>query len=217
MGISRIVRRDFPTLSPQDTLLEAARKLQKCKVNELPVVERGKLAGVFSISDLAAALVKESILGKTAPADVSRARSGLVGQHMSRAPRWLWEDADVASAMAFFIHHHGDCIPVLDRKGKVVGAVLADDVRGQMVAILAGEKRVKKGGAAGEAPAAGATPIDQLLHYIQARGSATAEEVAKQFRLPLEEVEEYALSLEKHGLLRLEYSILGKMKIMKKE
>ncbi|HQT44354.1 MAG TPA: hypothetical protein PLO51_00085, partial [Candidatus Micrarchaeota archaeon] len=59
------------------------------------------------------------------------------------------------------------------------------------------------------------TAIDSILQFVQKNGSAKAIELAREFKIPVEEVEEYAESLEKHGLLKIEYSLFGQMTLKK--
>jgi hypothetical protein len=61
------------------------------------------------------------------------------------------------------------------------------------------------------------TALDMVLHYVQVKGVATAEEVAARFKIPEPEIEEFAISLEKHGLLKVEFNFMGKMTLKKVE
>jgi CBS domain-containing protein len=63
----------------------------------------------------------------------------------------------------------------------------------------------------------GSTALDMVLHYVQVKGAATAEEVAARFKIPEAEIEEFAISLEKHGLLKVEFNFMGKMTLKKME
>jgi hypothetical protein len=107
-------------------------------------------------------------------------------------------------------------VPVLDKGRRLVGVVHASDLHREMARMLSeGGKAAAKAAAAeddGES-AHGNTAIDGIVSYVKRKGPATSEEVARGCGLTVPEVEEYATSLEKNGFLRLEYSILGKMKL----
>lgn len=63
----------------------------------------------------------------------------------------------------------------------------------------------------------GNTAIDQVLRFVEKKGIVSSSDVAREFKLPVSEIEQYAVSLEKHGILQIEYTMLGKMKLKKKE
>ena len=252
MRISDIIDRNVLTIEGGDTLSSAAKRMLEKKVSCAPVVSMGKLMGLLTTSDLAAALVKESVLGRPKQADTVKARIMPAGKHLSQKAFWLPEDASAFDAIALLVHHQTEMIPIADKKGKFIGVVWTEDVRKEIASMLmesqkaattvqsagAGGKPAtsgattapgKRGAAASGSPAMaasgaaepdqneGRTAIDKILRYVDKKGSAGAIEVARQFSLPLSEVEEYAISLEKHGLLVLDYDILGKMKLKKKD
>jgi CBS domain-containing protein len=59
---------DLETLSPDDSIDDATRKMEQANVRRLPVVEDGKPVGIVSLGDLAQAKDKDSAL-----ADISSA------------------------------------------------------------------------------------------------------------------------------------------------
>jgi CBS-domain-containing membrane protein len=167
-------------------------------------------------SDLAAALVRTGIFGKPAPADVHKVRNDVVSKHIRSKRTWLDQDADLLSAFLLLVHRNVDVIPVLDKGKKVIGVVHASDVRKEIAKTLSegGKVLVRTPEKLEELEALGGkTAIDQIVHYVQKKGSASAEEVAKNGNLTIQEVEEYATSLEKNGLLKVEYNLIGKMKL----
>jgi CBS domain-containing protein len=52
-----VMSQDVVTVGPDDTVLEAARRMQDCQVRHLPVLDGGLIAGIVSIRDLFAVLV----------------------------------------------------------------------------------------------------------------------------------------------------------------
>ena len=61
----------------------------------------------------------------------------------------------------------------------------------------------------------GTTAIDQLVNFVRQSGAVSAAEAAKRCNLTVGEVEAYSLSLEKNGILKIEYDMLGNMKLQK--
>ncbi len=56
--VSEVVTRSVATISPRATLRQAAGKMEGRTIGCLPVVNRGKLAGIVTTSDLLRALAK---------------------------------------------------------------------------------------------------------------------------------------------------------------
>lgn len=220
MKISEIMKKDFLCFEYEDTLAVAAKKLVDSGLSEAPVVRQRKFVGMFLTSDLVAALVRTSLLGRASTADTNKVRADIVGKHFRSTRTWLAPDADLLSAFLLLVHRNVDVIPVLDKEKKILGVVHVADVRKEIAKMLA---------AGGKIPVrtpeklqelerlGGKTAIDHIVHYVQEKGSATAADVAKQCSLTVDEVEEYANSLEKNGLLKLEYTVFGKLKLHKPE
>lgn len=219
MKISEIMRKDFVHIEPSEPVSSAAKKMAQSGFSEVPVLQGRKFAGMFMASDLAALLVKKGVFSKPHVADAKSVRNEKVGRHIRSMRTWLGPDADLISAFLLLIHRNVDIIPVLDKEQRVLGVVHAADVRREMARLLSSDGKklpVRTQESLQEMDVCnGKTPIDQLVHYVQGRGFASASEVAKHCRLTEGEVESYAISLEKNGLLRLEYDIFGRMKLAK--
>ncbi|VVC00888.1 Inosine-5'-monophosphate dehydrogenase [uncultured archaeon] len=221
MKVSELMRKNFLCLDADDTLLEAAKKMAGRKLDEAPVVRQGKFIGTISSSDIAAALVRTNIMGGVVPADAGKISHELVFKHLSHRPYWLDESADLLTAIAFIIHRNHDIIPVLDKKKKLTGVVLTSDLQEEMAKLLAAGGKMPYPEARGkkeeEQPAEtvrGGTELDRILAYVEKKGSVSADDLARAFKLPVAEVEEYAASLEKHGLLKIDFNLIGKMKLV---
>ena len=220
MKISEIMKKDFLCFEADDTLSFAAKKLVERGLSGAPVVRQRRFIGMLLTSDLAAALVKHGIFGNAAPADAEKVRGDVVSKHIRSKRTFLKPDADLLSAFLLLVHRNVDVIPVLDKTRRVMGVVLASDIRKEIAKILSagGKLPVRQTEGTQEAELhPDHTAIDLIVHFVQKRGAATAEEVARYCNLTIGEVEEYATSLEKNGLLKLEYSIIGRMKLKRPE
>jgi predicted transcriptional regulator len=222
MRISDIMKKDFLCISPDDTLASAAKKLAEKELSEAPVMGEGKFRGMLCTSDLAAALVRHEILSMNLfQADAPKAGGEAVIKHIKSTRAWLAPEADILSAFLLLVHHNIETLPVLNKNGRVIGVVRGADLRREMVRMLASgstkkqEKARKSAVRRDDAPIKGTTAIDQLVHFVRQKGMVSAPEAAKRCNLTVAEVEAYALSLEKNGLLKIDYDMLGNMKLQK--
>lgn len=51
--LSKIMSKPLVTVKPDDDVLVAVRKIRKTKIHRLPVVDKGKIVGLLSLSDIA--------------------------------------------------------------------------------------------------------------------------------------------------------------------
>ena len=222
MRISEIMRKDFLCIEPDETLAAAARKLAEKGLSEAPVMGEGKFRGMLCTSDLAAALVRHDILNsRLRQADAPKAGGEAVIRHIKSTRAWLAPEADILSAFLLLVHHGIETLPVLNKAGRVIGVVRGDDLRKEMSRMFASGTG-KKQEIAGKAPVRkqaesvkGTTAIDQLVQFVRQKGAVRASEAAKRCNLTVDEVEAYALSLEKNGILKIDYDMLGNMKLQK--
>lgn len=61
------------------------------------------------------------------------------------------------------------------------------------------------------------TDIDKLMTIIEEKKSVSIEDMSKQLNVEVEQVENWAKILEEHGLIEIEYPIIGLPKLRKKE
>lgn len=66
-----VASKDLSTLSPDQSISEAARLMKDKAIRRIPVVEEGRAVGVLSLGDLAARLDPESVLGRVSQAPPS--------------------------------------------------------------------------------------------------------------------------------------------------
>ena len=220
MKVSDIIQRKFLSFEADDTLSFAVSKLAQAGVAEAPVIRLRKYVGMFSASDAARVLVKIGVFGPH-KADFSKARKDPVLRHMHPLSPTLGMDADIMSAYLVLLHRNVDVIPVVGKNRALLGVVLSSDLRKQMAQMLSDEDKAPPRAAAPSDSdvklGSGDTVLDLILHFVQKKGVTTAEEVSAKFKIPVNEIEEYAMSLDKHGLLKAEYNFLGKMKLKKLE
>ena len=219
MKVSDIIQRKFLSFEADDTLSFAVSKLAQAGVAEAPVIRLRKYVGMFSASDAARVLVKIGVFGPH-KADFSKARKDPLAKHMHRLSPTLGMDADIMSAYFLLLRRNADVIPVVGKNHALLGVVLSSDLRKQMAQVLSDDPQAPPRAVQPDSDdklGAGDTVLDLILHFVQKNGVATAEEVSAKFKIPVSEIEEYAMSLDKHGLLKAEYNFLGKMKLKRLE
>jgi CBS domain-containing protein len=110
------------TANPEDPLVEAADRLAASKIGALPVVERGALVGLVTVTDVLAAQVRSAMQ----PAPRSRATAA---DAMTRDPITIRSDDSLARAAAKMASANVRHLPVLDDSGALVGMLSERDFR----------------------------------------------------------------------------------------
>lgn len=118
MKVSELMTRSVVTLSPDETLAQAAATLASLNVSGAPVCDgEQRLVGVFSKSDLVSRLID----GRVDP-------SASVGDHMSTAPVTLRPEDDVRKATDLMAERSIHRLVIVDAEGRVVGILSPLDI-----------------------------------------------------------------------------------------
>lgn len=113
-------------LNPDMAMDEAINALLERRVSGAPVVQDGKLVGIFSESDC----LKEAL-----QAGYHNTGSGKVSDYMSHEVTTISDDDSIISAAEIFLNQKRRRLPVLDASGKLVGQISRRDVLRAMIAI----------------------------------------------------------------------------------
>jgi CBS domain-containing protein len=116
--IREIMRRDVGVVRPLDTVQQAAAKMVEHNLGSAPVCEHGRLIGLIVDRDI---VVRLAALGR----DPSKTR---VRDVMTPDPFYCFEyesERHIAEEMA---HLEVSQLPVLDRRGRVVGMAALEDL-----------------------------------------------------------------------------------------
>src|SRR3989344_4796065 len=140
MKISPLIDRDFFYLDAGDTVSYAAGKFAEKNFTSAPVLKKGRLLGVFTIYDVAAALAKAGKAGgKRKKAGTGAAGGMRVGEFLVQKAFYVPEDAEMDDAISIMADQRSSCIPVADKKGMLTGVLWAKDVRNAMAGMLSGK------------------------------------------------------------------------------
>jgi CBS domain-containing membrane protein len=107
------MRRDFVSLAPAESLLEAHRTMQLARLRHLPIVDGAQLVGIVSYRDL-----QEDALARAdrlAPGWLWRAlREVAVGEAAVRSPWFVHPDMPADEAARRMLRLHLGCLPVCE-------------------------------------------------------------------------------------------------------
>jgi CBS domain-containing protein len=118
--LALVMRRDYPTISPKASVKDAARILVKENLSHLPVVEKDKLQGIVTPTDLLVVVEKEN--------------PQLTVEDIVRSPCIpIYSGAPLTVALATFRAADVNALPVLDDDAKLVGIVTDRDIFNQSV------------------------------------------------------------------------------------
>jgi CBS domain-containing protein len=118
--LALVMRRDMPTISPNASVKDAARALVENNISHLPVVEKNKLVGILTPTDLLIVVEKDN--PQIAVEDIVRSPCIPV-----------YQSAPLSVALATFRAAKVYALPVLDDDAKLVGIITDRDIFNQTV------------------------------------------------------------------------------------
>ncbi len=118
--LAMIMRRDYPTIGPDDDVTDAAVALIENSVDHLPVVEGNKLVGLVTPTDLLIV--------------VERNDDQTPVEQIAKTPCIpIYEGAPLSIALATFKVARVNALPVLDDEAKLTGIITDRDIFNQSV------------------------------------------------------------------------------------
>lgn len=115
--VSQVMTRGVRTLSPTDTVLQAAQLMDELNVGVIPVCDGDKLLGMVTDRDIVVRGVARSLDGSTKLSDV-----------MSAHVHCATEGQDVDEVLAAMAKAQVRRMPVVDGKQKLVGIISIGDI-----------------------------------------------------------------------------------------
>ena len=118
--LALVMRRDVPSIGPNASVKDAARALVDNHLSHLPVVEKGKLVGLVTPTDLLIVVEKEN--------------PQIAVEEIVRSPCIpIYSGAPLSVALATFRGAKVYALPVLDDDAKLVGIITDRDIFNQTV------------------------------------------------------------------------------------
>ena len=114
------------SVGPDDTVFEALTILAEAKIGALPVLEEGKLVGIFSERDYARKIILEGKQSKDTP----------VRDVMTTDVRCISPDETAKECMALMTKNHFRHLPVLEGDSLVGIVSIGDIVRALLMSLL---------------------------------------------------------------------------------
>lgn len=125
-SIQEIMQKTIHSVSPEDRVIHARRKMIDANVARLPVINNGILIGMISDIDIAFALAR---LKRSFPLGRQKHQLDelLVNDAMKTPPVFMTDDKTVSDAAEIMIKNHVGLLPIIKNE-KVVGVVTRTDL-----------------------------------------------------------------------------------------
>ncbi len=118
--LALIMKREVPTIGPNASVRDAARVMLERGLTHLPVVDKEKLAGLLTPSDLLIVVEKEN--------------PQITVEEIVRSPCVpIYQGAPLTVALATFRAAKVNALPVLDEDAKLVGIITDRDIFNQTI------------------------------------------------------------------------------------
>jgi CBS domain-containing protein len=118
--LALLIRRDYPTISPDSDVKDAARLIVENGVRHIPVIEDGRLAGIVTPKDLLIAVEKNNDM--TPVIEIERSTC---------VP--IYEGSPLSVALITFKIANVAALPVLDENARLTGIITDRDIFNQSV------------------------------------------------------------------------------------
>jgi acetoin utilization protein AcuB len=132
MLVGRRMTKDPKTVSPEDTLTRAADLMRESRINHLPVVERGKLVGILSDTDLRNASLAS---GSGRAAEMPSGQGSRVREVMKTEVWSLTPEDSVEDALLIICRKKFGALPVLS-EDRLVGIITKVDLLNAVIDVL---------------------------------------------------------------------------------
>lgn len=121
VAVSGVMQRSPQTAGPDDAVTEIAGRFASSKIDAVPIVERGKLIGIITVTDVLAAEVQRAM----APTPLARTTAA---DAMTPGPFTVGPDDNLLEAATLMSLHGVRHLPVIDG-GRVIGMISERDLR----------------------------------------------------------------------------------------
>jgi acetoin utilization protein AcuB len=134
MPVKDLMSKKLITVNSEDSILKASKLMKDNRIQHLPVLKQGRLAGIVSDRDL-----KEAQPSKATTLDIHELYYLLdkltVATVMPSRLFTITPDATVEKAAAIMMKHNISALPVVDPQGELAGIITKGDVFRAFVSI----------------------------------------------------------------------------------
>ena len=118
--LALVIKRDIPTIGPNASVKDAARLMVDRQLSHLPVIEKNKLVGILTPTDLLIVVEKDN--------------PQITVEEIVRSPCIpIYQGAPLSVALATFRAAKVNALPVLDDDAKLVGIITDRDIFNQTI------------------------------------------------------------------------------------
>ncbi|MCD6403330.1 MAG: CBS domain-containing protein [Candidatus Aenigmarchaeota archaeon] len=199
--VKDIMTTNVKAVKEDDTLKDVVELFARHKISGAPVVKGRKVVGVISESDIVRVIGKDNVFDIH---DIELLEKTKVKKVMNKKPIVVNENDSLEYAITLMTKKDVNRLPVVNKKGELVGIVArADVVRGMLEILFVAAMQRGTFGMVME------TEIDRILDLVKDK-PMRINKIAKKLKKPEEQVEEWVKILEEHGLVKVEYPTIGK-------
>ncbi len=119
LKVSDVMTSNVVTVKPDETIVDAARKMAENKIGSVVVVDdKGTIIGILTEGDIVRRVVARGLDPSQTPVEAV----------MTKNPITIFEDADLAAAAELMREKGVGHLPVVNEEGRLVGIITRSDI-----------------------------------------------------------------------------------------
>jgi len=119
LKVSDVMTSSVVTVKPDETIVDAARKMAENKIGSVVVVDdKGIIIGILTEGDIVRRVVARGLDPSQTPVEAV----------MTKNPITIFEDADLAAAAELMREKGVGHLPVVNEEGRLVGIITRSDI-----------------------------------------------------------------------------------------
>lgn len=204
MRVKDIMRTGFVSFQRDDRLKHVLQTFAKHHVSSAPVFDDDEFIGIICTNDIVKFFRPKkffSVWKSGSPVSPDDLKN-VIAADMAVKPKTVLSPDQKLSAVLDKITKDSDCIPVLDKRKKLVGIVRNADVVNMFLHKFAkGEYLKPRKGVVGVG-----TEIDKVLEFVKGYEWVTVKDISRALGMSVKTVEKMGEVLREHHLVNMRYS-----------
>jgi len=210
------MRKKFTSFRADDKLDYILKVFAKKKIGSAPVLDGNEFVGMVCVHRMVKYFTAKEFAGMwshNAEVDLDGLKKIIANDlAKEKKPGVILHPEELVGSVLKKISKEQDCVPVIDKKGKLVGIIRQEDLVNLFLkqCILSKECPVAKEGKknAKASKKEMNTELDRLLEIVNEEEEISAGVVAKRMGISKKKIEEMAECLDRHHLIQLKYSFI---------
>jgi len=191
--VSELMTRKIISVSPSMTLDKVADLFLSKSISGAPVLDKKFFIGEISKTDILNLLKKDSLEGMTAEEKSVLTRVRV--NDVMKKPICIYQNEPIEEAEKKMAKFKIKRLLVLDKRKNLVGIITRTDlVRGKS------KEEIKQ---------MVSTKVDEMVGILEKEGKKTFKELSSKLSVPEGLIENWCKVLEEHGLVEVEYPVVG--------